>query len=89
MWRGQSCRASLGPFSKWSTVQKKQCATCIYRADSGFELKKLEAEVEIADPSMEGFSPGIESAIIRGPRAVGVSGIFIGRISQPVRSRNV
>src|SRR5665213_2993392 len=52
---GNPAAPVLGPFSKWSTVQKKQCATCIYRADSGFELKKLEAEVEIADRVWKDF----------------------------------
>ncbi len=34
-------------------VQRKQCATCIYRPGLGWDLKKLEAQ--IADPRMEGF----------------------------------
>jgi hypothetical protein len=31
-------------------VQKKPCATCIYRPDTGFDIKKLERE--IADAMM-------------------------------------
>lgn len=34
-------------------VQRRQCATCIYRKDSPLDLKKLERQ--IADPYMEGF----------------------------------
>ncbi len=34
-------------------VQKRACPTCIYRKDSHFDLKALEAQV--ADPYMEGF----------------------------------
>jgi len=34
-------------------VQRKQCATCIYRADSPLDLAKLEADV--ADPCGFGF----------------------------------
>jgi len=37
-------------------VQRKQCATCIYRANSGFDIQQLEAE--IADTYMEGFFSG-------------------------------
>lgn len=33
-------------------VQSKQCATCIYRADSPLDVRALEAE--IADPFMAG-----------------------------------
>jgi hypothetical protein len=34
-------------------VQKRQCASCIYRQDSGLDLAKLEAQ--IADPHMAEF----------------------------------
>ena len=37
-------------------VASDQCSTCIYRADSPLDLKKLEAE--IADPNMAGFFTG-------------------------------
>lgn len=37
-------------------VQKKACETCIYRKDTHFDIKKLEAE--IADDHMEGFFKG-------------------------------
>jgi len=37
-------------------VQAKSCATCIYRKDTPFDLRKLEAE--IADPNMAGFFSG-------------------------------
>lgn len=37
-------------------VQRAACATCIYRKASGFDVKKLEAEV--ADPMMLGFFRG-------------------------------
>lgn len=37
-------------------VQKRQCATCIYRPDSPLDLKKLERE--IADPYMKGMFKG-------------------------------
>lgn len=37
-------------------VQKRQCATCIYRPDSPLDLKKLEAQ--IADPYMKGMFVG-------------------------------
>lgn len=37
-------------------VQRKPCATCIYRSDSVLDLGKLEAE--IADPHMKGFFSG-------------------------------
>lgn len=37
-------------------VQRKQCATCIYRKDSALDIKKLEAQ--IADPRMEGHFKG-------------------------------
>lgn len=37
-------------------VQKKMCATCIYRPDSSLNIKKLEADV--ADPHMKGFFKG-------------------------------
>ena len=37
-------------------VQRKQCATCIYRSDSPLDLKQLEAQ--IADPRMEGHFKG-------------------------------
>jgi hypothetical protein len=33
-------------------VQRKQCSTCIYRKDSTFDVKTLEAQ--IADPHMQG-----------------------------------
>lgn len=37
-------------------VQKRMCATCIYRPDSPLDLSKLEAD--IADPRMAGFFVG-------------------------------
>lgn len=37
-------------------VQKKACATCIYRKDSSLDLKNLEAAV--ADKNMPGFFSG-------------------------------
>jgi len=37
-------------------VQRRQCATCIYREDSPLDLAKLEGE--IADPRMPGFFDG-------------------------------
>ncbi len=37
-------------------VQKKACATCIYRKDSTLNLKALEAAV--ADPHMKGYFKG-------------------------------
>lgn len=37
-------------------VQRKQCATCIYRKDSTLDIKQLEAQ--IADPHMRGFFKG-------------------------------
>ncbi len=37
-------------------VQKKSCATCIYRKDSPLDLKKLEADV--ADPHLKGYFKG-------------------------------
>jgi hypothetical protein len=37
-------------------VQKRACATCIYRKDSSLSLAKLEADV--ADPHMPGFFKG-------------------------------
>lgn len=37
-------------------VCSRQCPTCIYRPDSLFDLKKLEAQ--IADPYMAGFFKG-------------------------------
>lgn len=51
-------------------VQAKQCKTCIYRADSPLDLKRLEAQ--IADPRQTGFFTGFrichhsESACCRG-----------------------
>ena len=37
-------------------VQKRQCATCIYRPDSTLDLKHLEAQ--IADSHLEGYFKG-------------------------------
>ncbi len=37
-------------------VQKKACATCIYRKDSALNLKALEAAV--VDPHMKGYFKG-------------------------------
>lgn len=37
-------------------VQRRQCATCIYRPASPLDLEKLEAE--IADPQMPGYFTG-------------------------------
>lgn len=37
-------------------VQSRQCESCIYRKDSPFDIKKLEAQ--IADKHMEGFFTG-------------------------------
>lgn len=37
-------------------VQAKQCATCIYRRDTNFDIKALEAQ--IADKSMKGYFRG-------------------------------
>lgn len=37
-------------------VQKKACATCIYRKDSPLDLKALEAQV--ADDHLEGYFKG-------------------------------
>ena len=37
-------------------VQRKQCATCIYRKDSALDITKLEAQ--IADPRMKGHFKG-------------------------------
>lgn len=37
-------------------VQAKQCATCIYRPESGFDVKDLENQ--IADRSMPGYFNG-------------------------------
>ena len=37
-------------------VQKRMCATCIYRPDSALDLAKLEADV--ADDHMDGFFKG-------------------------------
>lgn len=51
-------------------VQKRQCATCIYRKDSPLDLKKLEAQ--IADP--HGGFVGIGSATTRRQHAVTGSG---------------
>ena len=64
-------------------VQKKQCSTCIYRPDSGFDIERLEDE--IADPDS---SPAIDFATTPKPRAATLSFGFIGTTSQPVRSHN-
>lgn len=37
-------------------VQKRMCATCIYRPDSTLDLAQLEADV--ADPRMAGYFKG-------------------------------
>lgn len=37
-------------------VQRRMCATCIYRPDSTLDIKKLERDV--ADPRMAGFFRG-------------------------------
>ena len=37
-------------------VQKRLCATCIYRKDSPLDVQRLEAQV--ADPHMPGFFRG-------------------------------
>ncbi len=37
-------------------VQRKQCKTCIYRPNLGWDVKDLEAQ--IADPRMPGFFRG-------------------------------
>lgn len=37
-------------------IQSRQCATCIYRADSPLDWKVLEAQ--IADPRMQGHFAG-------------------------------
>lgn len=51
-------------------VIKRACDTCIYRKDSGFDTRELEAQV--ADPHMDGQFAGYrichhhESAVCRG-----------------------
>lgn len=37
-------------------VQKRMCATCIYKPNSGFDIKHLEDQVR--DPNMAGFFKG-------------------------------
>jgi hypothetical protein len=37
-------------------VQKHQCATCIYKTNTHFDLERLEAA--IADPALPGFFAG-------------------------------
>lgn len=37
-------------------VQRRRCATCIYRKDTPLDIRKLENDV--ADPKMEGFFTG-------------------------------
>jgi hypothetical protein len=37
-------------------VQRRMCATCIYRRDSALDIRKLEADV--ADPHMAGYFKG-------------------------------
>jgi hypothetical protein len=48
-------------------VQDKQCATCIYRPASGFDVKVLEAQ--IADPHLPGFFSGFRVCHHAGDRS--------------------
>ena len=67
-------------------VQKKMCATCIYRPDSTLDLKKLEADV--ADPHMAGFFKGSrtchhsEDAVCRGFWEAHKDSFTAGQIAQ-------
>jgi hypothetical protein len=40
-------------------VQRRMCATCIYRPDSTLDIKRLEAQV--ADPHSRGFFKGFRA----------------------------
>lgn len=67
-------------------VQRRQCATCIYRSDSPLDLAHLESEV--ADDYMDGFFKGprichhSESAVCAGFWARHKDSFAAGQIAQ-------